>query len=804
RGGERFWGLVCVVIRFSDLLDATQVKRLVDDGYAYELTRQHPATGARERIAAGIDALTADPVAMPVKLPSGEWTLSVTPHGGWSRPSWLVSAKYAVALAIAAAMAMLAFVLLRQPEVLRREVAARTADLARANAELAADMEQRRRAEAALSLTQQVVDRARLAIAWVDDEDRIAYANDAFAAFCGKGRLALAGEPLWEAFPAIGPDDWREIRSELQGGGSPGREVQVGDGAAARHARVAVDLVSVGARRLVIFFARDVTELRKAEEQLREAQRMDAIGRLAGGIAHDFNNVLTGILGHATVLAQRGSHGSEIRQVAETIAGAANRAAALTSQLLGFARRGKLLTAPLDVHAVVGEVTRLLDRTLDKRIRIVERLEAPRSVVVGDAGQLHQVVLNLALNARDAMPDGGELAVETSIVDADERWCERHPGAAPGEHLALTVADTGHGIPRELQGRIFEPFFTTKAPGRGTGMGLAMVYGIARNHGGVVEVASEVGGGSRFTVYLPLSDADLASADPTDVRREVHGSGLVLVVDDDEVPRDAAASMLRRLGYDVVALAGGEEAVRWYRERCQAVLAVLVDLAMPGMDGADCYRALRELDPRVPFVLMSGYGRDGRAQELLDEGMHAFVQKPFAAAELGDAIARAIAVARARDAERLAVARPPAPDAGGGGETILLVDDEDDVRSLIEYVLELDGYRVLSARDGPGALELARGAPAIDLLLTDVLMPEMGGPELARSLGRSDLPVIFMSGLDACRAGGGALTEAAFLQKPFTPEELTTAVRDALERRRSRRAAAGAQPPSAPPQRVVA
>ncbi|HET9597933.1 MAG TPA: response regulator, partial [Anaeromyxobacteraceae bacterium] len=548
---------------------------------------------------------------------------------------------------------------------------------------------------------------------------------------------------------------------------SAARAVEVGGGLAARHARVAVDLVSVGSRRLAIVFVSDTT----AEEHLRESQKLEAIGQLAGGIAHDFNNVLTGILAHAGILADRAAHGSEVQQVARTITTAANRAAALTGQLLGFARRGKLLTAPLDAHAVVREVIRLLDRTFDKNIRIVERLTAPRSVVLGDPGQLHHAVLNLAVNARDAMPLGGELAIETAVVELDARWCEQHPGASPGEHVALTVGDTGHGIPKDIQGRIFEPFFTTKEPGRGTGMGLAMVYGIARNHGGVVHVESEEGRGSRFTIFLPLSRAEVAAVEAASPRA-VEGSGLVVVVDDDDVPRGAVALMLRNVGYDVVALASGEEAVQWYRARTRPVTAVVVDLVMPGMDGGECYRGIREIDPEVPVVLVSGYGRDGRAQELLDEGVHAFLQKPFGAPELVEAIARA-ASAPARSQDAL-----PA------SETILLVEDEDDVRPAMEHILRSRGYRVLAAHHGREALELA-GESEIDLLLTDIAMPEMGGPELAHRLARPGLAVLYMSGLELHRArrDGVASEEAGFLQKPFTPDLLARAVRDALDRR---------------------
>jgi two-component system, cell cycle sensor histidine kinase and response regulator CckA len=408
----------------------------------------------------------------------------------------------------------------------------------------------------------------------------------------------------------------------------------------------------------------------REEEQLRQAHKLDAIGQLAGGIAHDFNNLLTAILAHASLLEEEAPPRSATAESASAIVAAAQRAAELTRQLLGFAGRGKMRAAPFDAHVVVTEVTGLLRRTLDKRIRLVERLGATSSVVVGDPGQLQQALLNLAVNARDAMPDGGELAIETALVELDARRCERLPGATPGPHVAISVQDEGHGVPDELRDRIFEPFFTTKPPGRGTGMGLAMVYGIARNHGGVVELHGEQGRGARFTIYLPAARQP-APAQPAAHEAAPRGSGRVLVVDDDDAPRGAAVRTLHGAGYDVVAVSSGAEAVRWYGEHARRDDVVLLDLAMPEMDGAACYRALCRLDPAVRVVLTSGYGRDGRAQDLLDDGVLAFVAKPYAAAELTAAIAAAQAGADATAAAQAGAdataAAQPGPAPGGRG-----------------------------------------------------------------------------------------------------------------------------------------
>ncbi len=636
---ERLWGLVVAVIRVPDLLHAAQVRRLEDAGYAWELTRIDPETEAKERFAGSERAVPVDPVMLPVAVPNGLWTLYVARAGGWGGSTW-IQALYGLALFVAALLTAFGLVLMRQPQILQRLVAERTAELARANECLAEDNARRRRAEEALAVTQEVVDRAVVAIAWIDDADRVVYANETFAVLCGRGRGEIEGRPLREGFAALAEDEWYAARRGLSRAPSMTREVDLRTGTETTRAVLSLAALELDGSELVVLFVTDVTAARRAEAQLRHAQKMEAIGELAGGIAHDFNNILTGILAHAGHLHDEAATGSDVRETALTITDAARRAADLTRQLLGFARRGKHLSAPFDVHALVLEISRLLSRTLDKHIRVRLRLEAPRSVVVGDPGQIQQAVLNLAVNARDAMPDGGELGVTTSVreIAADDR--SRLPGLKPGSHLALEVEDSGHGIPRELRGRIFEPFFTTKQ-GRGTGMGLAMVYGIVRNHGGAVEVESEPGKGARFTLYLPLAAEALAAAEaPRPDRGSPRGEGLVLVVDDDDLPRGAATRLLRDAGFEVVGAASGDEALRLYRSR-PGIAAVLLDLAMPEMDGRSCFRALRRLDPAVRVVFTSGHERDGGVQELLEAGGLDFVPKPFTSRELVGAVARA-------------------------------------------------------------------------------------------------------------------------------------------------------------------
>ncbi len=393
----------------------------------------------------------------------------------------------------------------------------------------------------------------------------------------------------------------------------------------------------------------DITERRLGEEererveaQLQQAQKMEAIGTLAGGIAHDFNNLLTGILGHANLLKLEHQPDTPVYEAAKTIERAAERASELTQQLLGFARRGKYQIQPVNVHELILEVIRLLGRTIDKSIYLSQRFMPGTPYVKGDAGQLQQVLMNMALNARDAMENGGQLSFETEPVDIDEAYCRKHVEARTGRFLLISVTDTGRGIPAGDLGRIFEPFYTTKEPGKGSGMGLAMVYGIVKNHGGFINVYSEVGHGSTFKIYLPLAREDAAAEKRGDEREAIKGSGRILLIDDEPTVRALAAKMLNALGYEVETAADGEEGVSIYREAPQSFDLVIIDMIMPKLGGRDCFRELRKINPRLKAILSSGYGINGKAQEILDDGVMAFIQKPYLMDQLGRIVKQAL------------------------------------------------------------------------------------------------------------------------------------------------------------------
>ena len=295
--------------------------------------------------------------------------------------------------------------------------------------------------------------------------------------------------------------------------------------------------------------ARDVTERRMLEEHVRQSQKMEAIGVLAGGIAHDFNNLLTGILGYAYLLQAEPEIRAKASEALEVIVQSAERAAQLTTQLLGFARRGRNQNVPVDVHATIRDLADLLRRTIDKRITITVRPGATNSHVLGDPGQIYQLLLNLCLNSRDAISGHGQITISTR--DA-------------GSSIVISVQDTGEGISPEIRQRIFEPFFTTKPPAKGTGMGLAMVYGIARNHGGSIHLESELGAGSTFHVTLPACGDTAASASPK--QQPQSGRGRVLVIDDEEIVRQVLSRMLRGLGYEVTRAGDSRQAVGYYEE----------------------------------------------------------------------------------------------------------------------------------------------------------------------------------------------------------------------------------------------
>jgi two-component system, cell cycle sensor histidine kinase and response regulator CckA len=375
--------------------------------------------------------------------------------------------------------------------------------------------------------------------------------------------------------------------------------------------------------------AEDITDRRQLEEQLRQAQKMDAVGRLAGGVAHDFNNLLMVINGYTEVLLEQLEKDSDMHSKVQSIQQAADRAATLTRQLLAFSRKQLLELKVVDVNTVVGDMERLLRPLIGENIELVTRLSTQTGRTRADAGQLEQVIMNLVVNAKDSMPEGGKLTLQTADVAVGQNY-SHHRFIQPGRYAVISVADTGHGMDKETQSRIFEPFFTTKEKGKGTGLGLSTVYGIVKQSGGYVFAQSEVGAGTIFYVYLPRVEESAEELSPAKAQQnEAGGCETVLLVEDEESVRELVRLTLASRGYKVIEAENGECGLR-LAEDCQERIDILItDVVMPGIGGRELAKRLLSLRPGISVLYLSGYTEDAVAtQGALGPGT-AFLQKPF-------------------------------------------------------------------------------------------------------------------------------------------------------------------------------
>jgi CheY-like chemotaxis protein len=370
---------------------------------------------------------------------------------------------------------------------------------------------------------------------------------------------------------------------------------------------------------------------------------MEAIGQLAGGIAHDFNNMLAAIVGYADLIVNSFSKDNpKLARYATGIRDTGMRAADLTAKLLAFARKGRLEVVPVNMHEVVQAAVALFEHSLPKDITLTQHFAANPPMVIGDRTQLQNMVLNLAINAKDAMPNGGQLAIATENSIIDEEYAKSKPyHVVPGDYLKLSITDTGMGMDEKTKQRIFEPFFTTKEKGKGTGLGLASVYGTVKNHGGYIEVASGPGKGAAFRILLPLAgkQAERPALISAPLRK---GTGGILLVDDDPEVRDMVSEVLVNLGYAVQVATNGKEAVDCFRAHAHEIDLVLLDMVMPVMGGYACFVELRKLNPAVRVLVSSGYASSDEAGRIMEEGGAGFLQKPYDMAKLSEAVANAL------------------------------------------------------------------------------------------------------------------------------------------------------------------
>jgi PAS domain S-box-containing protein len=394
-----------------------------------------------------------------------------------------------------------------------------------------------------------------------------------------------------------------------------------------------VIIVEVNARALpagnLLATLRDVTDRKRLEEQLRQAQKMEAVGRLAGGVAHDFNNVLTAIFGYADLMAEEVPASSAARQDLDEIRKAAQRATALTRQLLAFSRQQVLAPVVLSMNDLVEDVDKMLRRLVGEDVELRVTLASDAGNVRADPGQLQQVIMNLVVNARDAMPTGGKLLIETADAELTEQYAELHQPVIPGQYVMLAVSDTGVGMDAPTRARIFEPFFTTKEKSKGTGLGLSTVYGIVKQSGGYIWVYSEADHGTTFKVYLPRVDAPVEPQPPAREAATVTGTETILLAEDDEMLRPLAKGLLGKLGYTVLEAENAEQALAVAGAHPGPIHLLVADVVMPGASGRELARRLEPTRPDTRVLYVSGYTDDAIVHHgMLEPGLN-FLQKPF-------------------------------------------------------------------------------------------------------------------------------------------------------------------------------
>ncbi len=389
----------------------------------------------------------------------------------------------------------------------------------------------------------------------------------------------------------------------------------------------------------------DITERKHLEEQVHHIQKMDAIGQLAGGIAHDFNNMLGGIMGVAEVIQLQAPDNTAVMNSADLILNVATRAAELTTKLLAFSRKEKLDNTFVDIGHVITEAISLLKHTLDKKIELFVDQQAQQTTVLGDPSQLQNVFLNLGINSGYAMPDGGRLSFTIRRIDLDEQYCASSRFVlVAGTYVQIEVRDTGCGIAPENLDHVFEPFFTTRQSGKGTGLGLAAVYGTIQQHHGAITVYSELNRGTVFHILLPEVHSDSHKESNTPI--PISGTGTILVVDDEEVLRLTAEGLLTHLGYHVLLASNGQEGIDLYKQRSSEIDLVLLDMVMPQISGRECFKLMREINPDAKIILVSGFSQEDDVIQLKKDGLAGFLRKPYRKWDLSNIIADVLGSAK--------------------------------------------------------------------------------------------------------------------------------------------------------------
>jgi PAS domain S-box-containing protein len=497
------------------------------------------------------------------------------------------------------------------------------------------DVTDRKRSEEALRESEQrnrlLIEESPVGIVLVQDR-KLTYANPAALAMFGYADPGRAlGRPAEDFFAPEERKRIEQLRRDRVAGKPIPHSLDVKgikeDGGALDLALWPREINHLG-RPTTLAFIADRTEANNLWMQLLHSQKMEAIGTLAGGIAHDFNNLLTVILGYSELIISEKSEDDREYEDLKKIIDAGRTAGEMVQQILAFGRKTDTKLSPLNLNRQVDRLRKMLSRLIPRTIQVQISLDQDLPTVNADHAQINQILMNLAVNAMDAMPDGGNLTIETKLVDLDEEYCRSHVGSSAGPHALLLVSDTGIGINKASMDRIFEPFYTTKNPGEGTGLGLAMVYGIVKSHGGHISCQSERGFGTTFKIYLPVHQIETEVDEEASPEFAYSGTGTILLVDDEAYVRDLGRRVLEKEGYNVITAANGHEAVEAYKAKGATISLVILDLIMPVMDGKHCLEEILKADPEAKVLIASGCSPDHAPREVMESGK-GFIGKPL-------------------------------------------------------------------------------------------------------------------------------------------------------------------------------
>lgn len=520
---------------------------------------------------------------------------------------------------------------------LEQKVLKRTAQITRMNEELATEVSKRRKNEEGLRRSEERFSKAfhhsplPMTIS-TEAEGRYLDVNDAFLSLLGCELHSVVARTPFEIGFWVDPQDriamTKRLSAEGRVIGLPTKlRVKSGE---VREATVSAEQIEIGGQSCVLTITQDTTETKRLQAQFQHAQKMEAVGRLAGGVAHDFNNILGVIVGYCDLSLESLDLKLPVANNLVQIKLAADRAANLTRQLLAFSRKQVMSPRILDLNAVVHDLSKMLTRLVGEDITLSFKPSVPLGSVRADAGQIQQVLMNLVVNALDAMPGGGEITIETASVELDENYRREHEPVTPGEYVMLSVRDTGCGMDEATKARIFEPFFTTKEPGKGTGLGLASVYGIVKQSGGYVWVYSELGRGTTFKIYFPRVHADGENVSMPPIETEtIGGCQTILLVEDEPALRKVTASALQSMGYTVLEAEDPTKAIHLVETCREPIHLLLTDVIMPGMNGLELSKRLKFLRPDLKVMFISGYGGGELTRQISLEPDAVLLQKPF-------------------------------------------------------------------------------------------------------------------------------------------------------------------------------